>query len=57
MVETTAMEYEGVAAHARRMGVSTRTVYSWIERGMIPGVIQRGPACTYRIPIPRAVSA
>lgn len=45
-------EYEGVAEHAARMGVSVGTIRDWLAKDLIAGVIQVKPGATYRIPIP-----
>lgn len=45
------VRYVSVAEYADLMNMKPRTVYHYIERGRIPGVVQAGPRCAYRIPV------
>lgn len=44
-------DYVDVAEYARRRGLSTRTVYTYLKKGLIPGAEQAQPRCAYRIPV------
>lgn len=45
------VRYVSVAEYAELMNLRPRTVYHYIAGGRIPGVVQAGPRCAYRIPV------
>ena len=49
--ETHDVRYVGVAEYAELMGLSTRTIYAYLAKGLSPGAMQAGKGASYRIPV------